>query len=78
MCIDIRNNTSREEESVSLAIKILGGSLNQNDPIHRKYLTSVTKILVATGLDEVKTLLFWILDTRNFLVLLLEKNSIAW
>lgn len=76
--VDIDNNVERGEAAVLLAMHLIGRPFNNNDPLRRLDLASITKLIAEARLEETKTLLGWILDTRLLKVSLSFEKYTAW
>ena len=76
--VDINNNVERGEAVVLLAMHLIGCPFNENDPLKRLDLASIAKLIVEARLEETKTLLGWILDTRLLKVSLSFEKYKAW
>ena len=76
--VDVGDNCTRAARAVLLAIEIVGRQQNDNDPIPRHHLVSISKLIAEAALEERKVLLGWVLDTRELTVSLPEEKIIAW
>lgn len=63
--VDVDDNADKGEAAVALAMHVVGRPLDPGDPIARNDLVLMTKLLAEAGLDEIKILLGWLLNTRT-------------
>ena len=76
--VDIGSNKERAEAAVLLAMHIIGRPFNQNDPIKRLDLVSLSKLIAEARLEETKILLGWKLNTRTLKISLPFDKFKAW
>ena len=76
--IEQNNNSQRANAAVLLAIHILDRPTNDEDPITRVDLVSLSKLTAEATLEEQKVLLGWKLDTRSLSISLPPDKHIAW
>ena len=62
------NRITKARAAVPLAIHVTARPITENEPIPREEMLSLTKLLAEAGLEEICTLLGWILNTRELLV----------
>ena len=75
---DANNNRQRAEKAVPLAIKIVGRPLSPSEKIPRSPLPCLKKLEAEGSLEEVKTILGWVINTRSLLINLPKEKYIAW
>jgi hypothetical protein len=76
--IDGTDNAIRCKCATLLAIDTCARPKHPNKPIPRKDMEAQNKLQAEAGLEEWKTILGWILDTRHFLVQLPKNKFVAW
>jgi hypothetical protein len=62
---DLQDNTSRVSQAIPLAIRTLSRPLNNSDIIPRKDIISTKKYKAGGLMEEQKTVLGWIINTRT-------------
>jgi hypothetical protein len=62
---DLHDNLQRVSRAIPLAIQTLARPLDSNDIIPRKDIISLKKIKAEGRIEEQKTVLGWILNTRS-------------
>jgi hypothetical protein len=62
---DLHDNTSRVSRAILLAIRTLSRPLNPSDIISRRDIISTKKYKAEGRMEEVKTVLGWIINTRT-------------
>ena len=75
---DIGNNASRLEACILLAFYIICRPLAPNEPIPRDDAVAEAKLLAEGGIEEVKTLLGWVFDSRRLLISLPDDKCHSW
>jgi hypothetical protein len=75
---DLNDNELRGASAVPLAIHLIGRPISDSEPIPRDPLISIKKLLAEGGLEEIQTVLGWILDTRRILILLPVDKFLAY
>ncbi len=77
--IDSMDNATQCKSTTLLAINICACPMHPNKPIPRKDMEAQNKLQAAeAGLEEQKTILRWLLDTRRLLVQLPKNKFAAW
>jgi hypothetical protein len=76
--IDGTNNTIRCKCATLLAIDACVRSKHPNEPIPREEMEAHNKLEAEAGLEECKTILGWLVDTRCLLLSLPNNKFVAW
>jgi len=76
--IDGTNNVIRCERAILLAIEISACPKHISEPIPREDFEARNKLSSEACLEEQKTVLGWLIDTRRLLLSLPDNKSIAW
>ena len=75
---DINNNWKRLQACILFAIHIFCRPLSHNEPIPRDNVVAAAKLTAEGRLEEVKTLLGWVFDTRRLLISLPVDKLNCW
>ncbi len=76
--IDGTDNAIRCEQATLLAIDTCTRPKHPNKPIPQEDMEARNKLLAEAGLEEQKSVLGWLLDTRRLLVQLPKNKFAAW
>ena len=76
--IDGTDNVVRCERATLLAIDVTARPKHINEPIPREDLEARNKLSAEAGLEEQKTVLGWLIDTRRLLLSLPNNKFVAW
>ena len=76
--VDNEDARKRANATVLLAIDIMGRPNCDHEPIPRDNLVSMSKLLAECRLEESKTLLGWVINTRSLHISLPQDKFIAW
>jgi hypothetical protein len=71
-------NISRGNAAAALALELVSRPPHEQEPVLRGHLASFSKLLAEGRLEEVKTILGWILDTRRLLLSLPPDKYKEW
>jgi hypothetical protein len=75
---EIGDNIKRGAAAVPLAIHLIGRPIAESEPILRDELISMKKLIAEGGLEEIQTVLGWVLNTRELMVLLPVDKFLAY
>jgi hypothetical protein len=76
--IEGTNNAIRCKQATLLAIDVCAWPKHLNKPIPRKEMEARNKLEAEAGLEECKTILGWLVDTRCLLLSLPKNKFVAW
>jgi hypothetical protein len=76
--IEGMGNAIRCERATLLAIDTCARPKHANEPIPREDMEARNKLHAEAGLEEQKTVLGWLIDTRRLLVKLPDNKFVAW
>jgi len=65
ICLMVKDNMQRALNAIPLILDSLFRPIMSEEPVKRNPFLSVAKLLAEGGIDETKTILGWILDTRS-------------
>jgi hypothetical protein len=74
----LNNKELRGVFAVPLAIHIIGWPVSDVEPIPHDPLISIKKLLTEGGMEEIQTVLGWVLDTHRLLILLPVDKYLAY
>ena len=72
------DNVVRCERATLLAIDVTARPKHINEPIPREDFEARNKLSAEAGLEELKTVLGWLIDTRRLLLSLPHNKFVAW
>jgi hypothetical protein len=75
---DINDNIERVAKAVPLAINTVSRQSHQNEPLPRKPILSMKKFIAEATMEESKTILGWLINTRQLSIHLPDNKFIAW
>jgi hypothetical protein len=75
---DINDNIERIAKAVPLAINTVSRQSHQNEPLPRKPILSMKKFIAEATMEESKTILGWLINTRQLSIHLPDNKFIAW
>ena len=70
--------TNRARHAVPLALDVMYRPVNDDDPISRDNILSHRKLIAEGGLEELKIVLGWLIDTRLFRIYVPEDKATRW
>ena len=76
--LDIEELTTRAKGAVPLALHTIFRPTSADEPVTRHDVLSLRKMLGEGCLSELKVILGWLVDTRNFLIKLPEDKARTW
>lgn len=65
VCLMINENMQKAMNAIPLILDSLFRPINSNEPVARNPILRVAKLLAEGGMEETKTILGWIVDTRS-------------
>ena len=75
VCLMVKDNMQRALNAISLILDSLFRPIMSEEPVERNPILSVAKLLAERGMDETKTILGWIVDTRSLTLYYPSVNS---
>lgn len=75
---DLHDNTKRVSRAIPLVIHTLSRPLSSSDVIHRKDIISMKKYAAEGRMEEQKTVLGWIINTRTLRISLPPHKHMKW
>jgi hypothetical protein len=78
IALDDKDNTTRVSYTIPLAIHTLAREENSLDPIPRKDIISLKKLLAEGQMEESKTILGWLINTRTLSISLPLDKHLSW
>ena len=76
--LDFLRATNRARHAVPLALDVINRPVNNDDPIPRDNILSRRKLIAEGGLEEIKTVLGWRIDTHAFRIYVPEDKATRW
>ena len=64
-CLMVKDNMQRALNAIPLILDSLFCPIMPEEPVERNLILSVAKLLAEGGMDEIRTILGWIVDTRS-------------
>jgi hypothetical protein len=77
-CVDKKDNSERIKHAVPLILETLFRDINTNDACPRDTIINIVKHQAEGRLEEKKTILGWVVDSRRFRVLLSTEKAKEW
>ena len=78
VAIDTPQDTLRARHAIALATYTIFRPTNEDDPIPRNNILSIRKLLAESRLEEIKTVLGWVINTRSFRISLPDEKARRW
>ena len=78
IALDTIDATSRARHAIALSIHTIFRPININDPLPRNDVLSERKLLAESRLEEIKTVLGWVINTRSFRISLPNVKAQRW
>ena len=75
VCLMVKDNMQRALNAIPLILDSLFRPIMSEEPVERNPILSVAKLLAEGGMDETKTILGWIVDTRGLILFHPSVNS---
>ena len=78
VAINTTQSTLRARHGIALAAHTIFRPTNKDDPLPRNDILSIAKLLAESRLEEIKTVLGWVINTRLFCISLPSEKSQRW
>mmetsp|Transcript_24276 Transcript_24276/g.35973 ORF Transcript_24276/g.35973 Transcript_24276/m.35973 type:complete len:268 (+) Transcript_24276:414-1217(+) len=79
LTVDLKkNNDTRLERSILLAIHVAARPMQNGEPILREEMAAISKLTAEAGLEEMKMILGWLVNFRSLQISLPDNKFVLW